>query len=64
MSVMNAIGLFLFIAVCVVTFFNMYEVRIVKETKEKLPNGNWTVTKNISYRNYNTVRHNRQRRIS
>ncbi|OMF37466.1 hypothetical protein BK133_05260 [Paenibacillus sp. FSL H8-0548] len=63
----EAIGALLFIGVMVTSFFSMYELKIVKETKEKLPNANWTVSdacKTISCLNHNTVRHNRQRGIT
>ncbi|MGG1637195.1 hypothetical protein [Paenibacillus sp. NRS-1760] len=63
----QAIGALSFIGVMITSFFSMYDLKIVKETKEKLPNANWTVSnacKTISYLNYSTIRQNRQRRIS
>ncbi|MFX3631887.1 MAG: hypothetical protein ACE3L7_07380 [Candidatus Pristimantibacillus sp.] len=63
----QGLGVILLIGVVVVMFLNFYEVKVVTVTKEKLPNGNWTVSnagKTISYLNYNTNRQKRQRRIS
>ncbi|WP_308637693.1 hypothetical protein [Paenibacillus silvisoli] len=62
----KGLGMLLFAGMVIAMFLNMYEIKIVREKKEKMPSGNWTFGKNktIGYLNYNTVRHVRQRRIS
>lgn len=63
----QALGALLFLGLSAATFLNLYEIEIVKENKEKLPNGNWTVStagKTICYLNYSTFRQEQQRRIS